>query len=291
MAEGSATPIIDKFPYSPPAPLTTDDLPPAGALCDPRFRDLYARLLPYRYDTIFVRFTRDGAGALVLAAGGQTTLFSAGIGETSPQTGGGTLDASDTTGTQQGGLVQTGQRWLSVGARISIEEPYAVAVNASGNGARQYLASLRREDGLGYNRVLGRAVADTLSAEVNHGSGNACRYTLGALAELGDCGQTNAAQLAPGGLPGQFWFFATPDNSGGSRDSDQLNLIVTQNKAVTIQQNALNPTDANVDVIVPVRFGLVGVPFCGVGSTGNADLDKLIADKVASTLKAAGVRY
>ena len=289
MAEANDKPLILNYPYAPPSPIMPEDIPAQGAMCDPRFRDLYARLLPFRYDTAFFRYTRNAVtGALSLAAAQTVTLFSAGINETSPQTGGGTLDASDTTGTQQGGLVMTGQRWLSVGARISVEEPFAVAPGASGNGARNYTSALRREDGLGYNKVLGRAVADTVSAEVNHGSSSACRYTLGALAELGDCGQTGP-QIAPGGLPGQFWFFATPDNSGGSRDSDQLNLILTQNKAVTIEQNALNPTDANVDVIVPVRFGLVGVPFCATG-TGNAAMDALLDRAIAEKLKAAGLR-
>lgn len=263
LRDASDDALILDYPYRPPAPLNARDVPGPGASCDPTFRDLLARLLPFRSDTAYWRFTRDVVtGNLTLAAGQTAALFTAGIGEASPQFAGSTLDASDTTAMEQGGLTASNSRWLTVGAYVQLEEPYGVAANANPLGARTYLANLRRDD-VGYDRVLASAIADSVSGQVTHGTTTACQYTLGALATLGDISSTAKAPLSQGQTPGQFWYFAVPDSSGGSKDSDALRVTLTNNKALTIEQNALNPTSVGFDVIVPVRLVLVGVPYCG----------------------------
>lgn len=281
--EQTNDPLILDYPYRPPAPLNSRDVPGPGAACDPTFRDLLARLLPFRSDTAYWRFTRDGVtGNLTLAAGQTVALFTAGIGEPSPQFAGSTLDASDTTAMEQGGLTASNSRWLTVGAYVQLEEPYGVAAGGNPLAARTYLANLRRDD-VGYDRVLASAIADSVSGQVQHGTTNACQYTLGALSTLGDLATTSKQALSQGGTPGQFWYFAVPDSSGGSKDSDALRVTLTNNKGLTIEQNALNPTTPNFDVIVPVKLVLVGVPYCGQ----NMDLEAMINARVEAQIARA----
>jgi hypothetical protein len=189
-------------------------------------------------------------------------LFDKGTGEAGSGGFAGILTGSETNAVEQGGLVPSGTRWYSVGAMAQWQAPYQVAAGGDAAGARFYPVNGSSPVGA-YAARCARALADCTYAEINHGTGNACRYSLGPLGlwnnGVGDGSQAFDKQ---GGVPGTFMWFSTPDESTGKNEDGALRMTMSVTHDLTIEQNALDPTTANVDLILPMKISLMGFPLC-----------------------------
>lgn len=260
------TSLAEGFPYVPPVAGDGVVFVDQNGACDPLMREQYQRENPLRYATAFFRFTRDAVtGALELSS--QTlTLFQSGANQTGAGTGG-TLGQTNQTRAEtnafaQGGVAKQGNRFIGVGLQITPLAPFTVPTNADAIGPN---ATRTRpawfNGGTNYPAELLALLNDAVTALAAHGSDNACTYDFGPLA----CwvNQTPQADYKPTlGVPGQFTFLAVPDVSGNTQDGYNLQITLTVNSNLAVDSDPVNPTVADFDVVVPVRFALVGFPIC-----------------------------
>lgn len=293
------------FPYMPRLNEGVIEVSRPGA-CDPDMKQLLARLCPHRFATVAIRFTRDAVTGNLLATAGTTfTIFDKGTGEAGSGGFAGVLTGSETNAVEQGGLVPSGTRWYSVGAICQWQAAYQVAAGADAAGTRTYAVNLDTDPG-GYSKRLARAVADCSYLEINHGTGNACRYSMGPAGLWNNAvGDGSQAYNGQGGVPGTFLWFSTPDESTGKNEDGALRATFTITHDLVIENDGLNPTTAQADVILPLKVVLMGFPLCeprelvyaADGRTMNMDeLTENILKRVVSILatpegKAAAGRY
>ena len=190
-----------------------------GAYCDPSMRQLRSRLIPFRYSTAALRFTRDAiTGHLSIATGGPATfrLFGAGVGEDGSTMGMSgvapdlALTETETDALEKGALVESGMLFRAVGFAITLGAPWVTGV-ATNMAPRQYPAWLEE-----YVPRLQRAVSDGGSFEFTHGQ-QACRYNLGRPSFYGSSSSVAEVQSSIN-IPGEFWFLAVEDVSSGNSD-------------------------------------------------------------------------
>lgn len=273
------------FPYMPNLQQGVIEVSKPGA-CDPDMKQLLARLSPYRFATVAFRATRTAGGDLLIAKA-TYTIFDKGTGQAG--TGGflGTVTGSETNAVEEGGLVPSGTRWYSVGCMTNWQAAYQVAAGGDAAGARFYPVNLQSPVS-SYSARIARALADSTYGEINHGTGNACRYSIGPLGlwnnAVADGSQAFDKQ---GGEPGSFTWFSTPDESTGKNEDGALRMTIEVTRDITIEQDAFNPTTAGQDVILPMKISLMGFPLCEPGTCkvdgGTVDME-VLSDKVAGKL-------
>lgn len=263
--------LAEGFPYPPPMAGEGVVFVDQNGACDPLMREQYQRESPFRYATAFFRFTRDAVtGALQLQA--QTlTLFQNGANQTGAGTGGTTGNTvqtrAETNAFSQGGVAKQGNRFIGVGLMITPLAPFTVATDADAIGPNSTRTRPAWFDGgTNYPAELLALLNDSVTALAQHGEDNACSYDFGPLAFW--VNQTPQAGYKPSlGVPGQFTFLAVPDVSGNNQDGYNLQVTLTVNEGLEVLSDPVNPTVAGVDVVVPVRFSLVGFPICVEGGT------------------------
>lgn len=271
--------LQSSYPYTPPV-ARAFYVPAGGGACDPQMRDVSQRLLPYRYATAALRFTIAGAGSDLVLAAGDKVLFSKGFDDTDASSGfAGVLTQLDTNAPQNGALVQNGQMFYTVGIGCSVGEPYVVATGATASDARDYPAWLDSYR----NRVI-RAALDVSWGELKHGQ-NPCKYGLGPLAMWGTHAGVGSKDLGDA-IAGQFWYLSTPDASTSSTDGNQgATLTIHIQRQATVGNDAAIATPAALDVILPVRAVLYGVPVCtALGATVG---DTTMRDQVRQAIVGA----
>lgn len=272
------TESVQNYPYLPRMEGGLVKVSRPGA-CDPDMRQLLARLVPWRFATLAFRFT-NVAGNLLLAKQ-QLQFFDKGAGEAGTGGFAGVVTQSETNAVEQGGLVPSGTRWYTVGGSVAMQAAYSVAAGADAAGDRLYEANL--SGALGYAQRCARVLADCTYVELNHGTGNACRYSMGPLGLwLNSVGDGSEAYSSQGGVPGQFFWMSTPDESTGKNEDGALRGTCDVTHNATVEQNGANPTTGQRDVILPVKIVLMGFPLCepGVISGDPGMLDQLI-DRMA----------
>lgn len=281
MSDGAMThrEAVNNFAYMPRLESGQIQVSRPGA-CDPDMKQLLARLVPWRFATVAFRWTRVAGNALAITRS-QFQIFNNGSGEAGASAGyAGAMTGSETNAVEQGGLVPSGTRFYTVGAWAQFEAPYTVAVGGDAAGDRVYNTNLSLLDG-GYSQRLVKCLSDSTYAEINHGTGNACRYSLGpAGLWLNGVGDGSQAFNTNGGLPGQFFWLSTPDESTGKNEDGALRMTVDVTHNMSVEENGANPTTANRDVITPLKVVLMGFPLCEPGSGGGGDvgmMDQLIA--------------
>jgi len=282
---GSAGELARSFPYAPQTDsmkLYEVDQSALYGACDPYFKNLDSRLVPWRVATAFVRATRN-AGPPVsydIAANQTFNLFSQG--ETDAGSGSGISDNLtnvETNAQKGGGLVQNDQLFFTVGVGVTILQPFAVAppvapATAPSIATKISLAELD-DPTTGYARRLVRMVAQNFFGVISHGQG-ACDYKTGPIDAWGSTAIGNDAKTSEG-IPGQFWYTSIPDVSTGSAQSNALAVQLTNPRAVQVRENALSPITAGLDVLIPVRIAMIGFPACSPSRVQGSEVVRALS--------------
>lgn len=259
------------FAYMPPTSKGLAFVDKAGA-CDPLMRDQWQRENPTRYATAYFRWTRTVAGHYTLAGNQQLVLFANGPTQSGAGTGGTVgqtnLTRGDTNAFNEGGAAKQGTRFIGVGAQVQPLAPFIVATDADaiGNAAlRQRPAFF--DGGTDYGAEAQKLLADTTTVLLQHGQDAACTYDLGPIATWTQASPIDGYKPSLG-VPGQFLYLAIPDVSGNKQSGDNLQVTLTVNTGLQVDNNPVNPSVAGFQLITPVRFGLVGFPVCTDGLDG-----------------------
>jgi hypothetical protein len=277
---GTAGELARSFPYAPQTDTMKLYEVDAAALygaCDPYFKNLDSRLVPWRVATAFVRATRNAGPPVFydLAAGQTFNLFSQG--ETDAGSGAGisdTLTNVETNAQKGGGLVQNDQLFFTVGVGVTILQPFAVTPAATPSIATKISLPELDDPTTGYARRLVRQVAQNFFGVISHGNG-ACDYKTGPIDAWGSSSIANDAKSSEG-IPGQFWYTSVPDVSTGTAQSNALAVQLSNPRAVQVRENALSPITAGLDVLIPIRMVLFGFPACSPGRVQSSEVFRAI---------------
>jgi len=260
------------FPY---LPLGLSEEAQALGMCDPAMGNDPNRLSVQRFDTGFARFAVSG-GNLLLGAGGTLNLFTAGVDEQAQ--GGGTQNDATTDAIREGGVVPSTANWISVGVAVSILKGFNVAAGASVPvpAASQRIYRANGEPSAGdYYKRCGQAVADVMALRLFN-QDDPCKFRMGRLGMWGDNSVSSDVALSKGGVPGVFWFLATPFASSGANQSESLRATLTNAEGALVEGVAGSVVTPNEDVIIPISVAVIGYPVCPEGSGGvSPELDEL----------------
>ena len=261
----SASLIEAGFPYL-PAGLAEEAR--ALGICDPAMGNDPNRLTAWRFDTAFARFTID-AGNLLLAP--QTlNLFTAGVDEEAG--GGGTQNEATTDAIRQGGVVPSNANFITVGVALSVGKAFNVAAAAAlPSSVRTYRANGEPSAG-DYYRRCSQGALDVLAMRLFN-QDDPCRFRMGALGMMGDNSTSSDVALSRGGVPGVFWFLATPFASSGANQSESLRASFSNAESALIEGVAGSPVTAAENVVVPLRLSVIGYPVCPSGGSDVPDND------------------
>lgn len=279
--------IAQTFPYVPPIPRQVF-VPPNGGACDPLLREIPQRLLPQRYATAFFRFVNDGGDLSLDAEAEPVILFANGYGNGSSASGAdGTQTQLDTNAPKQGGAVQQRQLFVTVGLGVSFGMPFAIASTDEAvdiNAPRAYPSWLRQE----YALPCIQGVSDVVWMELQHQE-EACKYGLGPIAMLPAISNTlgqDKAQTQP--IAGQFLYLSIPDVSTSASDQAAMQLNLYKQRQAIVGANASLPVGTGLDVVVPLRVALVGVPICDTAAGPSEGMEERIARRVANIMREQG---
>lgn len=265
--------MAEGFPFMPQVAKGTVYIDRVGA-CDPLMREQWQRLDPFRYATVFPRWTAAGAAAPLLLSAQSWQLFANGAGETGAGTGGTAgstnMTRAETNAYSGGGIAKQGSRFIAVALAIQTLRPFVVDTGADCIGSsatRRYAPWLK--GGTDYAAEGVGLFLDATTAELQHGSDNACKYDIGPLSMA--LNQSGAGGYDPvQGIPGQFLYLAIPDVSGSKQDGWNLALTVTLNENLRLDSDPINATETGVNLVTPVRIAFVGFPVCVGGADSNA---------------------
>ena len=234
-----------------------------GPDCGELLRTTRSRLQPFRYASAWLLFSRDaGTGDLVRVANANTPLklWTKGFGEAGLDAGvPRSLTLAETDALQDGSIVDDGQRYIVEGLGVEMGDPFVFAQIGE---APPYVLENQNPPWLDeYSDRLQRKVMESTVLKINHGSsGGGCEARLGPLSMWPACAHPGSAVTESSGLAGRFTYFAYPDVTFGLSSTTKLNMDVSTEFNVRVQNNATMPTVS--DVFVPIRVLLWGWPEC-----------------------------
>jgi hypothetical protein len=265
-----------------------NDTNPAGA-CDDVSRLIPDALVPFRYDTAFIRLAHAG-GTSNFAASKVVPMFAAGVDDNDGTIGALNNNAvaiqktpADTNVYQQGALVQGFATFRAVGMSARVGRPFVLgALNE-----RSYPPWLDE-----YRDRAVEAVYEGLWLEFAH-AGTKLQYYVGKLGDWpSDGGPTGPVINNGTPMVGQIGYFRAIEKTGAKDMANKLVInLHTGNQGIDLPDDPGIPAVA--DIIVPVRIKLYGEPSgncdpaCMPPGVSQAQFNEVVRTAVAAALAAA----
>lgn len=282
------------FPYAPRTGNKSWAVANTG-VCDPTMGDTRERLVPQRTATGFFRGTMAGAGANIVFNTTSVLLFTQGPTDNAQAAGGGAtglLARSDTnaqSGTNGGGVARADQAFVATGMWFQFQEVYCVAANAAPVGDTRVGSAFLRSPVSPYDRIIQQLLGPVLNPRLKNGKDAACEFDLLAADVWPQSSGMSSQPIGFGGIGASFLQLAVPQVSGGQGTGKELQVTIVQDRIVSIESDAANPTPgAGVDVICPIRCVMVGFPICATPGVAVADT-RVVAAEVFRMMKADGM--
>lgn len=266
--------IDTSFPYPFPGLQGAELLVAPGGACDPSQGQLKARLSPFRHAAgCFIGTVAAPAADIVIASGQSIVLFANGNEGATTGLTTGTLSLADTNAENDGGVAKGSSNFVTEGIGVAPMEPWFAAAGADPNDDVNLPQWLRDNDA-DYGSAATRALFDACSVEMTNGD-DACVYDIGPMALWAQMSGVGRVRNGIGGIGGSLWFMATPQVSASAKSSEELTVTITLQKPITIPSSALAPTVTG-QVVIPLRFVLLGYPQCPTSAIDNAMARKIL---------------
>lgn len=292
LESGKELAVSDLFPYLADLNRGTQLVVSASGACDPAMGDVKERLSPFRHQLFCMRGTIAANASDIVIAPQNVTLFNVGVGGDAAGSGFGTgvLTRAETNAQEKGGLVQQNQSYVTVGYWVQMGKPFWKASAAPATVAllddRHFPKWLRDKD-TAYDQAGLEALFDSVAASSwKAGPNAACEYDLGPLSLWAQGSGVGPASNGSKGLPGQFWYMAVPAVTGGTNSGKELNLVLRNERTLTIDNDAANNTVQGAVAFIG-RVVNVGFPICAVPGTG--DVRAMVREEMITTLRAMGL--
>ena len=255
----------------------------ADGVCDPLMQNVRERLAYTRHALFVLRGTVANLGDPIVFAPQSIVVGNAGPENDAGPLGygplSGPLTRAETNAQKDGGLVQQGQSFVTVGMSVAAGAPWFVTPGEGSTAANCSLLDNRhfpkwlRDPGTGYASAAIQALNETTVLEKwKIGPTTACEYDLMPLS-MQNASRYSETQAT--GIPGYFWNFAVPAVTGGRQSGRELNFGINNLRTCYIDSDGGNPTQAGA-VAVPFRVSLVGFPICDT-ATGGVSQDAIAA--------------
>lgn len=240
--------------YMPLDPFNGQMMSPQTGKCGPCFPDaswraLETALVPRRYATFFLTITRTVAGQLQIPLSGaanELIVFAEGVSESGQKSGflpaGTELTRAETDGFTKGALASDKQfGFRVVGMGVQIERPYrGVTINGD--------VGARADDIFWDASYTERLVGQLLKAShITYKQGNASGgFEMGLLKFHPSMSAVEGAGVPRVGVPvaGGFVPLRIPVFGGGPDDDNQLNIVLTVDRTVSVEPDPLVPVPA-----------------------------------------------
>ena len=204
----------------------------ADGVCDPLMQNVRERLAYTRHALFVLRGTVANLGDPIVFAPQSIVVGNAGPENDAGPLGygplSGPLTRAETNAQKDGGLVQQGQSFVTVGMSVAAGAPWFVTPGEGSTAANCSLLDNRhfpkwlRDPGTGYASAAIQALNETTVLEKwKIGPTTACEYDLMPLS-MQNASRYSETQAT--GIPGYFWNFAVPAVTGGRQSGRELNF-------------------------------------------------------------------